>query len=167
MVRAVVHIGFCVVALLRMPRTNILLLHSLQLQCVLKGLPELVELNLYGNKISAIALPSDSTLLTKLEVLNVGYNDLAYLPPDLDQLVSLKSIKAMNNFIEQVPRRIVCDMGHLKMIDVTFNPVIQPPLETCERGIGSMRRYFYALQMEQEATQRAAERFYGRLRRSI
>lgn len=127
-----------------------------------KGLPELVDLNLYGNNIAAIVVPTDSTLLNKLEVLNVGYNDLMYLPPDLDRLVSLKSLKAMNNFIEQVPRR-VCDA--LTMIDVTFNPVMQPPLETCERGIRSMRRYFHALQMEEEATRRATERFYGRLRR--
>ena len=113
--------------------------------------------------MSALVVPRHSTALAKLEFLNVGYNDIACLPPDLDRLTNLKSLKAMNNFIEQVPKRI-CDMN-LKTIDVTFNPVVQPPLETCERGLSSMRRYYHAVELEEMGIQRANERFYGRMRR--
>jgi GTPase SAR1 family protein len=32
--------------------------------------------------------------------------------------------------------------------DVSSNPVVQPPMETCERGICSMKRYYQCLRME-------------------
>ena len=61
----------------------------------------------------------------------------------------------MNNFLEKVPMR-VCEMD-LKSIDVSFNPVIQPPLETCERGIFSMRRYYHCLRLEEQSKSKAME----------
>lgn len=41
---------------------------------------------MYGNKVAAVVIPHDKEVLAKLEVLNLGYNDLAYLPDELDQL---------------------------------------------------------------------------------
>jgi GTPase SAR1 family protein len=119
---------------------------------MLEGLPELQELNMYGNKVAEIIIPHSNgankrPLLSKLETLNLGYNDLSYLPDDLDLLKSLRTLKVMNNFLEKVPIR-VCDMD-LRMIDVSSNPVIQPPIETCERGISSMKRYYHCLRMEE------------------
>jgi len=122
---------------------------------MLEGLPELHELNMYGNKVAEIIIPTGRHLLSKLECLNLGYNDLAYLPDDLDQLSSLKTLKVMNNFLEKVPMR-VCDMD-LRSIDVSSNPVIQPPIETCERGICSMKRYYQCLRMEEQSKQKALE----------
>lgn len=61
----------------------------------------------------------------------------------------------MNNFLEKVPMR-VCDMD-LRSIDVSSNPVIQPPIETCERGICSMKRYYHCLRMEEQSKQKALE----------
>lgn len=122
---------------------------------ILEGLPELQELNMYGNKVAEIIIPHNTTVLSKLEILNLGYNDLAYLPDDLDQLKALKTLKVMNNFLEKVPMR-VCEM-ELKLIDVSSNPVIQPPQETCDRGICSMRRYYHCLRMEEQSKQRALE----------
>ena len=119
------------------------------------GLPELTDLNMYGNKVAAVIIPQDQAVLSKLEILNLGYNDLAYIPEELDQLKNLKSLKLMNNFLEKVPMR-VCEMD-LKTIDVTFNPVIQPPLETCERGIFSMRRYYHCLRLEEQSKNKAIE----------
>ena len=126
-----------------------------ELQSIVKGMPELTDLNMYGNKVAAVVIPSDPSVLSKLEILNLGYNDLAYLPDELDQLRSLKSLKLMNNFLEKVPMR-VCEMD-LKTIDVSFNPVIQPPLETCERGISSMRRYYHCLKLEAQSKHKAME----------
>jgi Leucine-rich repeat (LRR) protein/GTPase SAR1 family protein len=124
-------------------------------ETMLEGLLELQELNMYGNKVAEIIIPHNLKLLSKLETLNLGYNDLAYLPDDLDRLRSLKVFKIMNNFLEKVPMR-VCDMD-LKTIDVSSNPVIQPPIETCERGIGSMKRYYQCLRVEEQAKQRALD----------
>lgn len=122
---------------------------------MLEGLPELQELNMYGNKVSVIVVPHSPTLLARLEILNLGYNDLAYLPEELDRLKALKTLKVMNNFLEKIPMRI-CNM-ELKVIDVSSNPVIQPPIETCERGIGSMKRYYHCLSMEEQSKPNALE----------
>lgn len=122
---------------------------------MLEGLPELHELNMYGNKVAEIVVPNNSKLLGKLETLNLGYNDLAYLPDELDQLTALRNLKVMNNFLEKVPMR-VCEMD-LRVIDVSSNPVIQPPIETCERGICSMKRYYHCLRLEEQSKQKALE----------
>lgn len=124
-------------------------------QTMLEGLPELQELNMYGNKVSVIVVPHNPRLLSKLETLNLGYNDLAYIPEELDRIKSLRTLKVMNNFLEKIPMR-VCDM-ELKTIDVSSNPVIQPPIETCERGICSMKRYYQCLRMEEQSKQKALE----------
>ena len=60
-------------------------------QSVFEGLPELQELNMYGNKVSAIIVPLNPKLLSKLETLDLGYNNVAVLPDELDQLKSLKT----------------------------------------------------------------------------
>mmetsp|Transcript_36160 Transcript_36160/g.87460 ORF Transcript_36160/g.87460 Transcript_36160/m.87460 type:complete len:1913 (-) Transcript_36160:67-5805(-) len=118
-------------------------------ETMLEGLPELQQLNMYGNKVSDIIVPQNPKLLAKLELLNLGYNDLSYLPEDLDSLKSLRTLKVMNNLLELIPMR-VCDM-ELKSIDVSSNPVVQPPIETCERGIASMKRYYHCLRMEDKS----------------
>ena len=122
---------------------------------MLEGLLELQDLNMYGNKISVIVVPHNPKLLARLEILNLGYNDLAYLPEELDRLKTLKTLKVMNNFLERIPMR-VCNMD-IKTIDVSSNPVIQPPIETCERGIGSMKRYYHCLSMEDQSKPNALE----------
>jgi GTPase SAR1 family protein len=122
---------------------------------MLEGLLELQELNMYGNKVAVIVVPHNPKLLSKLETLNLGYNDLAYVPEDLDRLKALRNFKVMNNFLEKVPMR-VCDMD-LKTIDVSSNPVIQPPIETCERGICSMKRYYHCLRVEEQSKDKAQE----------
>jgi Leucine-rich repeat (LRR) protein len=77
---------------------------------------------MYGNKVAEMVIPRNPRLLAKLEILNLGYNDLAFLPDDLDQIKSLRTLLVMNNFLRKVPMR-VCDMD-IKTIDVSSNPVI-------------------------------------------
>jgi len=134
-----------------------------RLQTMLEGLPDLEELNMFGNKVSAIVIPHNPKLLARLEILDLGYNDLAYLPDELDRLRSLKILKVMNNFLEKIPMRI-CYM-ELKAIDVSNNPVIQPPIETCERGIGSMKRYYHCLSMEEQSKPNALEALHSKAAR--
>lgn len=120
---------------------------------MLEGLPELQQLNMYGNKVAEIIIPDSPKLLSKLETLDLGYNDLVWLPDDLDQLKALRTLKVMNNFLAKIPMRI-CDMD-LKTIDVSSNPVTEPPIETCERGICSMRRYWHCIRMEEQSKKKA------------
>lgn len=106
---------------------------------------------MYGNKVTEIVIPDNVGLLPKLYSLDLGYNDLVCLPDNLDQLKSLRVLKVMNNFLSRVPQR-VCDMRCLKTIDVSSNPVRQPPIKTCERGVRSMRHYWYCIAKESENT---------------
>lgn len=129
---------------------------------MLEGIPELQVLNMFGNKVSAIIIPHNPKLLARLETLDLGYNDLADLPDELDRLKSLKILKVMNNFLEKIPMR-VCNMD-LKAIDVSNNPVIQPPIETCERGIGSMKRFYHCLSMEEQSKPNALEALQSKAR---
>ena len=129
---------------------------------MLEGLPELQILNMFGNKVSAIIIPHNPKLLARLDTLDLGYNDLADLPDELDRLKSLKILKVMNNFLEKIPMR-VCNMD-LKAIDVSNNPVIQPPIETCERGIGSMKRFYHCLSMEEQSKPNALEALQSKAR---
>jgi Ras of Complex, Roc, domain of DAPkinase/Trypsin-like peptidase domain len=115
----------------------------------LEGLPELQELNMYGNNVTVIVVPSNSKLLSKLEILDLGYNNVSWLPDELDQLKALRTLKVMNNLLSKVSMRI-CDMD-LKVIDVSSNPVTEPPFETCERGICSMRRYWQCIRAEEQS----------------
>ena len=121
-------------------------------ESVLKGMPELQHLDLYGNKVSEITLPEDCKVLVKLDHLNMGYNNLQALPDDITVLTNLRTLKIMNNIIEKIPQE-VCDMD-LRVIDCSSNPLIQPPVETCERGILSMRRYYHCLNLEEKSRQR-------------
>lgn len=113
---------------------------------------------MFGNKVTRIVLPQapcggrgdDLPFFSKLETLNLGCNDLLYLPDDLHRFRSLRTLKIHNNFLQVIPKA-VCFMMNLKLIDVESNPVSVPPLETCERGIHSMRRFY-----QQEADQQQA-----------
>lgn len=110
----------------------------------LKGLPQLRHLDLYDNKLCELILPASSdSVLTKLEFLNLGFNDLTYLPEELTLLKSLRVLKAPNNLITHVSKSIV--HMDLRELEVAPNPLVQPPLEDCERGICAMRRYYRCL----------------------
>ena len=130
---------------------------------MLEGLPELSDLNMYGNKVAEIIVPHNTGLLSKLETLNLGYNDLTYLPDELDQLKALRTLKLMRNFLERIPMR-VCNMD-IKDIDVSSNPLIQPPIETCERGMCSMKRYYHCLRNEEQKKHKALEKVQKKLMR--
>jgi len=121
-------------------------------ESVLRGMPELQHLDLYGNKVSEITLPEDCKVLVKLDHLNMGYNNLQALPDDITILTNLRTLKIMNNIIEKIPQE-VCDMD-LRVIDCSSNPLIQPPVETCDRGIFSMRRYYHCLKLDEKSRQR-------------
>ena len=79
----------------------------------------------------------------------MGYNQLTSIPAEIAKLPSLKTFKCMNNIIEIIPAAI-CEMD-LRVLDVSSNPVVQPPLETCERGLHAMRRYYHCLKLEEMA----------------
>jgi Leucine-rich repeat (LRR) protein len=100
----------------------------------------LIDLDLYGNEISELVLPHNLEILSKIEVLNLGYNGILFLPHELTQLRSLRILRLANNFLSVIPRGL-CDMS-LEEIDVKNNPVQAPPMEQCRQGITFMRAYW-------------------------
>jgi len=111
----------------------------------LRGLPQLRHLDFYDNNLHELILPmSKNQVLTKLEYLNLGFNQLDRLPEELTLLTSLRVLKVPNNLIEYVPE-FITHMKNLHKLEVTSNPIVQPPLEDCERGICAMRRYYRGL----------------------
>ena len=117
---------------------------------IICGVPDLQALELYGNNFSHLVLPKNVSELTKLDYLDVGCNNLTSLPDELTQIHSLKTFKCSNNLLAIIPATVVCEM-ELRVLDVSSNPLVQPPLETCERGLYSMRRYYDALKLEEMA----------------
>lgn len=95
----------------------------------------------------SILPPSDPSFLAKLEYLDMGDNQLCTIPVELARLPSLKTLKCVNNLIEIIPAEI-CEMD-LRVLDVASNPLMMPPVETCQRGLQSMRRYYHCLKLEE------------------
>jgi Leucine-rich repeat (LRR) protein len=136
---------------------------SLRTQNVLGGLPKLRELNLYGNRLSEICnspqgcCGRSNNNNSKLVVLNVAYNDLVCLPETLFAFPRLESLIASHNFLAVIPQALVLSMSsssspskqhekskspRLRHLDVTSNPVTEPPVEVCEQGLHKMRQYY-------------------------
>jgi hypothetical protein len=114
---------------------------------MLNGILALEELNMYGNDVPELIIPCNPKVLNRLVTLNVGCNDLAYLPEDLVRLTSLRVLLVMQNSIDHIPMRI-CQM-RLRTLNVSDNPMVNPPLETCERGVSSMKHYYRCLLLEE------------------
>jgi Leucine rich repeat len=154
------------------------LLH-LHTQNVLGGLPQLKELNLYGNRLSEICnIPQgccsrSNNHNSKLVLLNVAYNDLVCLPETLAAFPRLESLIASHNFLAVIPQGIVLSspkqqqqqhhrnsnnktarLPRLRHLDITSNPVTEPPVEVCEAGLHEMRRYYKAHPQQQDSSKR-------------
>jgi GTPase SAR1 family protein len=78
---------------------------------MLFGMLELEELNLKGNKLTKVNIPSDSHLLHKLKTLDVSMNQISSVPKDLGKLASLKVFDIHQNPIKEVPVDIVSQMN--------------------------------------------------------
>lgn len=141
---------------------------------MLRGTPYLEQLDLQENCLATLTLPDDSSVLSHLQYLSLDYNYIERIPAeDLLQLQSLKTLRFVGNKIQTVPE-LICDMD-LKVLDVSSNPLVQPPLETCARGLYAMGRYYKCLRAEEnklkpesfiKATSRKLKKFPASLCRS-
>jgi len=149
-------------------------------QKMLEGLPELQELNMQDNRITDIVLSSKrhnnnnkknnsiistnlrinkkrkNHVLRKLKILNLCNNSISILPNHLDTFESLQTLLVKNNLLQRISLNVVCGFAELQVLDVSSNPVVEPPIETCLRGLFHMKRYYHCLQMEEKAKIKAS-----------
>jgi len=81
----------------------------------------ITELDLSGNRISG--LPSEMTVCTALEFVDISSNSLVSLPPVLFQLSSIHNIKAGKNFIADVDVEAVMSCETLESLGLEENPL--------------------------------------------
>ncbi|XP_013395177.1 malignant fibrous histiocytoma-amplified sequence 1 homolog [Lingula anatina] len=80
--------------------------------------------------------------LTNLEKLYLDNNKLSDIPEDITKMTKLQILKLESNNITHLPRQI-CNME--TNLNVTDNPLVQPPKHIANRGLGAIKRYFEAL----------------------
>jgi hypothetical protein len=98
-------------------------------------------------------LPPELFKLTNLTWLNLYNNQLAALPLELFQLEQLTTLNFSNNDLTSLPPEIV-RLTNLRELLLRGNPLVSPPIEIAEEGIEAIREYFAEVEGE---TKEAAE----------
>lgn len=108
-------------------------------------------------------LPKSIGKLTNLEVLNLGSNfsDLKELPDTIGDMTNLRELDVSNNQIQQLPLTFG-RLDKLTKLNIDQNPLVIPPKEVVEEGIGAVKvymaqRWFDMLVEEEEKNKREQE----------
>ena len=96
---------------------------------------EVRYLNLSWNQLSE--LPPEIGQLTSLKFLDIGYNQLSQLPPEISQLTSLQSLHLSSNPISELPPEIG-QLANLRSLYLRNNPISELPSE-----IGQLRGLYF------------------------
>jgi Leucine-rich repeat (LRR) protein len=115
-------------------------------------LENLAELGLGVNQISKI--PNTITKLKNLTELYLTSNQISEIPDAISELKKLKILDLSDNQIREIPE-IIMQLENLERhqdreiegIDITGNPIINPPYEIVEKGIYAIRAYFLNRQL--------------------
>lgn len=119
---------------------------------------------MHSNRLTDITLPTNEIVMSKLEILDLGFNYISALPIDLDQLLELRHLNISNNFLTRVPMRI-CEMK-LQCLDVSCNAAItEPPIHVCELGINEMRQYWLNVRTEARTIKNTTSNSFTRVSR--
>ncbi|XP_077977670.1 uncharacterized protein LOC144433235 [Glandiceps talaboti] len=102
-------------------------------------LSSMKEIHISHNRIRF--LPNAISKLVELEMLDVSYNELEILPDSVCQLEKLKTLQASYNKLKSLPRELATSLKNLKVLGLKENPLQQPPLEICDKGIDAIRSY--------------------------
>ena len=87
-------------------------------------------------------LPNDLENLTNLQVLNVSQNFqyLETLPYSIGLLINLVELDVSYNKIKSLPDSMGC-LRKLQKLSVEGNPLSSPPMEVMEQGLHAVREY--------------------------
>ncbi|XP_077997690.1 uncharacterized protein LOC144450827 [Glandiceps talaboti] len=87
-------------------------------------------------------LPSTvCSLSTSLAVLDISYNHLMSFPESICELELLEYLDASYNKITSLPKQFGCRLRKLKKLFLYGNPLAEPPLDVCTRGVKAIRKY--------------------------
>lgn len=125
----------------------------------------LKKLSVNSNKL--VFLPSSTSHLTALKVLDARLNCLRALPEDLENLINLETLNVSQNFqyletipysigllwslveldvsynnIKTLPESIGC-LKNLQKLSVEGNPLTCPPMEVVEQGLHVVMEYMH------------------------
>ena len=109
-------------------------------------LPLLTFLDLADNEL--VELPESISNLKGLQTLILFINKLTRLPESICDLPNLRCLWIGDNNIKRLPR----NFGNLRLLDwghrhtqstvVDGNPMQNPPIDVCKRGVQAIARYF-------------------------
>ncbi|MEZ5045272.1 MAG: COR domain-containing protein [Saprospiraceae bacterium] len=114
-----------------------------------KELTQLSSLYLRANNISDASFVKE---LTQLSSLDLSDNKLSGIPAEICHLSSLTNLNLAKNEIKEIPKElmtlnleVVVDNEYASGLNLTENPIENPPLEIVKEGRGAMLNYFQQL----------------------
>ncbi|XP_077987031.1 uncharacterized protein LOC144441350 [Glandiceps talaboti] len=126
------------------------------------GLNKLTELYMFGNQIAAIpkgignlrklqklclhnnhiqGLPSELFELGKLTELDLNTNKLKVIPVNMAKLHELRLLNLRNNSIRELSHAVIRPLNKLQELLLDGNPLFDPPMVVCHRGVEAIRLY--------------------------
>ncbi|MBD1815280.1 leucine-rich repeat domain-containing protein, partial [Microcoleus sp. FACHB-DQ6] len=79
--------------------------------------------------------------------LHLGRNQLTSLPESISRLTNLSELDLSSNQLTSLPESItrltnLSTLNLFDVLDLTHNPLEDPPIEIAEQGIDAIREYF-------------------------
>ncbi|XP_066297267.1 malignant fibrous histiocytoma-amplified sequence 1 homolog [Branchiostoma lanceolatum] len=102
-------------------------------------LTQLEWLDLSSNPLQT--LPAEIGQLINVEQLDLSDCQLHTLPPEVGRLTQLEWLDLSSNPLQTLPAE-VGQLNSLSSLKVHGNPLIKPPAEICNEGVGAIREYF-------------------------
>lgn len=99
----------------------------------------LTELYLQFNNLSVLPVEMFASL-RNLRVLDLSYNAIVYLPPEIGHLLHLHTLLLINNSIRELPVE-TGKLFRLEKLAVEGNPLQDPPQDIIDKGAQSIVAY--------------------------
>ena len=90
-------------------------------------LTNLRRLNLFGNRLSQVAIVNISRWLSQLQDLNLSFNNLEQLPEEIRLLTNLRRLKLAGNRLSQTALVNISRLPQLQELDLGLNGLEQLP----------------------------------------
>ncbi|XP_070533318.1 caspase-7-like [Ptychodera flava] len=114
----------------------------------------LETLDLSHNKISS--LPNEIHKLKYLKIFNISHNELKVIHESICDLTGLCKLNASHNKLTKLPVGLGVRQCKLDL-SVGGNPLQEPPIDVCNKGMESIREYWIAKQSAKQPNKQNKE----------